>query len=138
MHRHPPHPLVPNMHLNANADHLGMLDLADPSIATTGLPDEDLFWLNRTTGQAEAVATGAERIIVLPTGYSCNAPMQSARPGPIGVGPRGIPQRSPPRRRHRCHPPLRRQNGRQRGQGNGSDRDPVGASGTPTLAATPQ
>lgn len=43
---------------NTQAGPDGILDLADSSVATVGLPDEDLFFLNRLTGQAEPVATG--------------------------------------------------------------------------------
>lgn len=64
VHRAPPHPAFPNDDMSPQAMGLGILDLADPSIATQGLPDHDLFWLNRTTGQAEPVAAGVGTILL--------------------------------------------------------------------------
>ena len=64
VHRAPPHPSFPLDDLSPRAMELGILDLADPAIASQGLPDHDLFWLNRSTGMAEPVARGTGTILL--------------------------------------------------------------------------
>lgn len=49
---------------NPNANSLNVVDLADPDVADVGLPDEDLFWLNRSSGQAEAIVSGTGSILL--------------------------------------------------------------------------
>lgn len=63
VHRHPV--TFPVDDFNTQANSQSVLDLANPAVATPpGLPDEDLFWLDRTTGTAVPVARGMGTILL--------------------------------------------------------------------------
>ncbi|MEQ9495565.1 MAG: cytochrome c peroxidase [Deltaproteobacteria bacterium] len=49
---------------NAHADTGGILDLADPTVSNGGLPDEDLFFIDRAAGVARPVVRGTGTVLL--------------------------------------------------------------------------
>lgn len=75
--------------VNPHADERGILDLDDPAIASVGLPDEDLFLIDRAAGVARPLVRGtgtvltAHQVVATATGlwlYQLNVEMNNKDP----------------------------------------------------------